>query len=233
MASVLKNRPRAAASAKPLRGQPVKQDQRPKCRTSQNQRFRVTSALKNGPRAAASAKPLRDQPAKRDQRRKLPDEPEPAVPRDKRDKERTESCSKREAALGPAGEARPAAQAAGRAKNQRFRVTSARRSEPVISGGARGASTSGRSQTLGVRMVRAEEREGIRGRPSAAGQTYEEVAFSSIKGGGAFRILQSKRFGHPYKGNCTARHRARTHSGTSNGRRALRIYADLRGMHTG
>ncbi len=34
-----------------------------------------------------------------------------------------------------------------------------------------------------------------------------------------------KRFEHPYEGNCTARHSARTHSGTSNARRALRLYA--------
>ncbi len=57
---------------------------------------------------------------------------------------------------------------------------------------------------------------------------YEEVAFSGIKKGGAFWILQSGRSEHPYGGNCTARHRARTHSGTSNARRALRICADLR-----
>jgi hypothetical protein len=97
----------------------------------------------------------------------------------------------------PAGGARPVARAAGRARSQRFRVTSARRSEPVIRGGPRGASAPGRSQTLGVRLVRAEERGGIRGRPSAAGRTYEEVAFSGIKGGGAFRILQSRGFEHP------------------------------------
>ncbi len=114
-----------------------------------------------------------------------------------------------------------------------FRVTSARRSEPVIRGGAREASARRESQTLGVRPVRAEEREGIRGRLRAAGQIYEEVAFSGIKGGGTFRILQSRRSEHPNGGNCMARHRARTHSGTSNARRALRLCADLRRIHTG
>jgi hypothetical protein len=120
-----------------------------------------------------------------------------------------------------------------RAKNQRFREMSVRKDEPVNSGDTQGASTRRRSQTLGVRTVQAEEREGIRGRPSAAGRTYEKVAFSGVKGGGAFRILQSKRFEHPYAGNCTARHRARTHSGTTNAHRTLRLYADLRRIHTG
>ncbi len=62
---------------------------------------------------------------------------------------------------------------------------------------------------------------------------FEEVAFSGIKGGGAFWILQSRRSEHPHGGNCTARHRARTHCGTSNARRALRICADLRGYAQG
>jgi hypothetical protein len=42
-----------------------------------------------------------------------------------------------------------------------------------------------------------------------------------------------KRFEHPYEGSCTARHRARTHSGTSNVRRTLRLYAHLIRIHTG
>ncbi len=48
------------------------------------------------------------------------------------------------------------------------------------------------NQKRGERAVRAEERRGIRGRPSAAGRTNAEVAFSGVKGGGAFWILQSK-----------------------------------------
>jgi hypothetical protein len=207
------------------------QNQRPKCRTSQNQRFRVTSAHKNGPRAR-SAEPAETSRRSETSGASCRTSQEPAGPRYKHAQE-TDREGGAQNQQRPAGEARPAGQAAGRAKNQRFRVTSARRSEPVISGGARGVSACGRIQILGVCTARAEERGGIRGRPSAAGRTYEEVAFSSIKGGGAFRILQSKRFEHPYEGNCTARHRARTHSGTSNARRALRICADLRGLHTG
>jgi hypothetical protein len=48
------------------------------------------------------------------------------------------------------------------------------------------------------------KRGGIQGRPIAEGQTYEEVAFSRSKGGGAFWILQSKRSEHPFGG--TVRH---------------------------
>jgi hypothetical protein len=76
--------------------------------------------------------------------------------------------------------------------------------------------------------ARRNSRTAESGRP-----TYKEVAFSGIKGGGEFRILQSRRSEHPYGGNCTARHRARTHSGTNNARRALRLCADLRRLHTG
>jgi hypothetical protein len=56
------------------------------------------------------------------------------------------------------------------------------------------------SRTRGAHAAQAEEREEIQGRPSAAGWTYEEIAFSGIKGGGAFRILQYKRFEHPLQG---------------------------------
>jgi hypothetical protein len=56
-------------------------------------------------------------------------------------------------------------EAAGRAKNQRFRETSARKDEPVTSADTQGESARRRSQTLGVRAVQAEERGGIRGRP--------------------------------------------------------------------
>ena len=67
-----------------------------------------------------------------------------------------------------------------------------------------------------VRAARRSSRTAECGRPPCA-----EVAFSGIKGGGAFWILQSKRSEHPYGGNCTERHRARTHSGRSSVRRAL------------
>ncbi len=53
-----------------------------------------------------------------------------------------------------------------------------------------------------------EFEDGQCGRPPCA-----EVAFSGIKGGGAFWILQSRRSERPYGGNCTERHRARTTAG--------------------
>ena len=60
------------------------------------------------------------------------------------------------------------------------------------------------SQTLGG--ARYERREGIRGRPIAAGRPDAEVAFSgnTIKEAERFGILQSGRFEHPYGGHCTA-----------------------------
>ena len=96
------------------------------------------------------------------------------------------------------------AEAAGRARSQRFRATSARRSESVIRGGAREESARRKSQTLGG--ARYERREGIRGRPIAAGRPDAEVAFSgnTIKEAERFGILQSGRFEHPYGGHCTA-----------------------------
>ena len=96
------------------------------------------------------------------------------------------------------------AEAAGRARSQRFRATSADRSESVIRGGARGESARRKSQTLGG--ARYERREGIRGRPIAAGRPDAEVAFSgnTIKEAERFGILQSGRFEHPYGGHCTA-----------------------------
>jgi hypothetical protein len=131
----------------------------------------------------------------------------------------------------PAGGARPARKCQ-TSQNQPVRVTSAQkrtghqrrrprgklaRAEPKI-GCTPG--TSGGAQR--------NSRTAESGRPP-----YEEVAFSGIKGAGEFRILQSRHSEHPYGGNCTARHRARTHSGTSNARRALRLCADLRRIHTG
>jgi hypothetical protein len=86
-------------------------------------------------------------------------------------------------------------------------VTSAREDGPVISGDKLGARGAGEPDTRCARGT--NERGKIRGQPLAAGRTYKEVAFSGIKGGGALRILQSKRFEHPFGGNCTARHRAR------------------------
>jgi hypothetical protein len=55
--------------------------------------------------------------------------------------------------------ARPVARATGRARRQRFRATSADRSESVIWGGARGTSARGESQTSGD--ARYKRREGI------------------------------------------------------------------------
>ncbi len=88
-----------------------------------------------------------------------------------------------------------------------------------------------REPNIGWRPVRAARRSS---RTADSGRLpYAEVAFSGIKGGGAFWILQSRRSEHPHGGNCTERHRARTHCGTSNARRALRIHADLRGYAQG
>ncbi len=162
------------------------------------------------------------------------------------------------------------ARAAGRARSQRFRVTSALKKGPRATI-ATTAETSRRSETSGagcrtsqdpavprdkraqkrishqgrrprgkrarrepnfgwrpVRAARRSSRTAESGRPP-----YAEVAFSGIKGGGAFWILQSRRSEHPHGGKCTERHRARTHCGTSNARSALRIYADLRGYAQG
>ncbi len=79
-----------------------------------------------------------------------------------------------------------------------------------------------------VRAARRSLRTAKSGRPP-----YAEVAFSSIKGGRASWILQSRRSEHPHGGTCTERHRARTNSERSNVRRALRIYVDLRGYAQG
>ncbi len=81
----------------------------------------------------------------------------------------------------------------------------------------------GRAKTSGD--ARYERREGVRGRPKAAGRLTQklpspEVAFSGIKGGGASWVLQSRRSEHPHGGNCTERHRARTHCETDDARRA-------------
>ena len=79
----------------------------------------------------------------------------------------------------PAGGARPVARAAGRARSQRFRATSASRSESVIRGGARGTSARGESQTSGD--ARYERREGVRGRPKAAGRLAQKLPSPALK----------------------------------------------------
>jgi hypothetical protein len=48
-----------------------------------------------------------------------------------------------------------------------------------------------------------------------------------------FGSYNLRRFEHPYGGNCTTRHRARTHSGTSNVRRTLRLCGHLIGYAQG
>ena len=48
-----------------------------------------------------------------------------------------------------------------------------------------------------------------------------------------FGSYNLKRFEHPYGGNCTARHRAMTHSGTSDVRHTLRLRAHLIGYAQG
>ena len=87
-------------------------------------------------------------------------------------------------------------------RGQRFRATSASRSESVIRGGARGASARGESQTLGG--ARYERCEGVRGRPNAAGRLAQKLPSPALKEAERFGILQSGRFEHPYGGNCTA-----------------------------
>jgi hypothetical protein len=69
--------------------------------------------------------------------------------------------------------------AAGRARSQRFRATSASRSESVIRGGARGTSARGESQTSGD--ARYERREGVRGRPKAAGRLAQKLPSPALK----------------------------------------------------
>jgi hypothetical protein len=117
------------------------------------------------------------------------------------------------------------ARAAGRARSQRFRATSAQKRTSHQERRAR------REPNFGWRPVRAARRSS---RTADSGRPpYAEVAFSGIKGGGSFWILQSRRSEYPHGGNCTERHRARTHCETSNARRAYRIYADLRGYAQG
>ncbi len=69
--------------------------------------------------------------------------------------------------------------AAGRARSQRFRATSADRSGSVIWGGARGTSARGESQASGD--ARYEQREGVRGRPKAAGRLAQKLPSPALK----------------------------------------------------
>jgi hypothetical protein len=62
---------------------------------------------------------------------------------------------------------------------QRFRATSADRNESVIRGGARGTSARGESQTSGD--ARYERREGVRGRPNAAGRLAQKLPSPALK----------------------------------------------------
>ena len=134
-----------------------------------------------------------------------------------------------------AGRARPVAQATGRAtsardeRGQRGSGTSASRSESVIRGGAREESARRKSQTLGG--ARYERREGIRGRPIAAGRPDARSCLlrQYNKGGGAFRDPTIRALRTPLRGALYGRHRTRTPGGTSDARRAELIYADLKG----
>jgi hypothetical protein len=187
------------------------------CRTSQKpavprdkceRRFRATSASSGSARRVRAAVPrdeceqrFRATSASSGSARRV----RAAVPRDE--------CEPRFCATSASsGSARRVRAAVQRDKcEQRFRATSASRSGSVIRGGARGASARGESQNFGWRPVRAARRSSRTaecGRPPCA-----EVAFSGIKGGGAFWILQSRRSEHPYGGNCTERHRTRTTAG--------------------
>jgi hypothetical protein len=121
---------------------------------ARSQWFRVTSALKKGPRAAGAGR------ADTSQREASGHQPARG--------ERT-----------PAGGVRPVARAAGRARSQRFRATSADRSKSVIRGGARGASARGESQTLGG--ARYERPEGVRGRLNAAGRLAQKLPSPALK----------------------------------------------------
>jgi hypothetical protein len=70
------------------------------------------------------------------------------------------------------------------------------------------------------------------GQVQQAGLT-RKLPSPALKEAERFGSYNLKRFEHPYEGNCTARHCARTHSGTSNVRRALRFYAHLKGIQIG
>ncbi len=114
--------------------------------------------------------------AEQDQWRELPDE------RDQRGARPVARAGRARPARDerrPAGGARPVARAAGRARSQRFCVTSAGRSESVIWGGARGTSARGESQTSGD--ARYERREGVRGRPKAAGRLAQKLPSPALK----------------------------------------------------
>ncbi len=85
---------------------------------------------------------------------------------------------------------------------------------------------------MGARYERrsAEEFEDGRVRQAGLTQKVPSPALKEAERSGSYNL---KRFEHPYGGNCTARHRARTHSGTSNVRRTLRLCAHLIGYAQG
>ncbi len=70
------------------------------------------------------------------------------------------------------------------------------------------------------------------GQVSQAGLTRKSSS-PALKEAEHFGSYNLKRFEHPYGGNCTARHRAKTHSGTSNVRHTLRLCAHLIGYAQG
>jgi hypothetical protein len=150
----------------------------------------------------------------------------PAGPRDKRAQERAQSDQRGTSGNQPAErdqwrELPDEPGASGSARQARVEANQS-------SGKAPGARREPNFGWRPVRAARRSSRTAESGRPP-----YAEVAFSGIKGGGAFWILQSRRSEHPHGGNCTERHHARTHSERSSLRRALRIYVDLRGYAQG
>jgi hypothetical protein len=70
------------------------------------------------------------------------------------------------------------------------------------------------------------------GRVRQAGPT-QKLPSPAVKEVEHFGSYNLKHFEHPNEGSCTARHRARTHSGTSNVHPTLRLCAHLIGIHTG
>jgi hypothetical protein len=128
-------------------------------------------------------------------------------------------------------------------------VSSARKDEPAASGflrvkHAQGPASSQRLlRVKGARAGRArrevsaqyewrsaEEFEDGQVRQAGLTQKLPSQALKEAERSGSYNL---KRFEHPYEGNCTARHRARTNSGTSNMRRTLRLCAHLIGYAQG
>ncbi len=76
----------------------------------------------------------------------------------------------------------------------------------------------------------AEEFEDGQVRQTGLTQKSPSPALKEAEHFGSYNL---KRFEHSLGSNCTARHRARTHSGKSNVRLTLRLRAHLKGIHTG